>query len=103
MNLFFETSRQAWCFLCMAPLGIAVSFLADADVIAGRLRAVADTLLLLLAGMAALVMIVLCRETGLRLYHLLGLLTGTVLYFEGIGKIIRFIGRRQDLKRRAEK
>ncbi len=103
MKLFFETSRQAWCFLSMAPVGMAAALLMDADVIAGRLRAAADVLLMLLTGFAALVMMILCSEQGMRLYHLLGLVTGAVLYLEGIGKIIRCIIRRQDLKRRAEK
>lgn len=103
MTLFFETSRQAWCFLCMTPVGMAAALLMDADVIAGRLRAIADVLLLLLAGLGALVMIVLCRETGLRLYHLLGLMTGAVLYLQGIGKIIRLCIHRQEIKRSAEK
>ena len=103
MKLFFETGRQAWCFLCMAPVGMAAAFLMDADFIAGKLRPAADILLLLLSGLAALVMVVLCKETGLRLYHLLGFLTGVVLYLEGLGKIIRRVARRQDLKRCAEK
>ncbi len=103
MKLFFETSRQAFCFLCTVPFGIITAVLMDADVIAGKLRAVADVLFLLLTGLAVMVMIILCRESGLRLYHLLGLLTGAVLYQEGIGKIIRHIAYRQDLKHPTEK
>lgn len=103
MNLFFETSSQAGCFLCMVPVGMVSALLMDADVIAGKLRALADAILLLFAGLVCLLIIVLCRETTLRLYHLLGLLTGAVLYAEGIGKITRRFMYRQDLKRRTEK
>lgn len=87
----------------MVPLGLAAGFCLDAGVITGRLRPLADAVLLMVTGCAALAMIVLCREAGLRLYHLLGILTGAVLYTAGIGKIIRCIHHRQDLKRRAAK
>ena len=103
MTLFFETSRQAWCFLCLLPVGLAAAFLLDTDVIAGKLRPLADVFFLVVTGLAVLVMIVLCRDSGLRLYHMLGVLTGALLYLGGIGKIIHAIGCRQDLKRRAEK
>ena len=89
MKLFFETAHQADCFLLMIPLGLALAFLLDADVFAGRVRLLLDCLLILAAGAAVLVSIVFWRESGLRLYHLLGLFIGAVLYVHGIGRLIR--------------
>lgn len=98
MNLFFESSGQAVCFLCMTPVGMFIAFCLDTDVIAGKLRVFADLFLLLAAGVAVLFMLVLCKENDLRLYHFLGFATGAVLYVGGFGKIIRTLKRRQDSK-----
>ena len=91
MKLFFETSGQSVCFLLMIPVGFLLALLLDADVIAGRLRSAADIALLLLAGAACLWLIVLTGERGLRVYHVLGLLSGAVLYLCGIGRVIRIL------------
>lgn len=90
MKLFFETARQANCFLLMIPLGLVLAFLLDADVFAGRIRLLLDCLLIVAAGGAVLLSIVFWQESGLRLYHLLGLFIGAVLYVHGIGRLIRF-------------
>ena len=103
MKLFFETSGQASCFLCMVPLGLAMAIFLDISLIAGKMRPVMDVLVLLSAGLTVLVAIIFCRETTLRLYHLLGLTTGALLYTQGIGKIIRWFRIRQELGKRMKK
>jgi len=103
MNLFFETSRQAICFLCMVPVGFAAALCLELGRFHAGIRPVMDVLVLLMAGFAVLAAIVLCRESALRLYHLLGLLTGALICMEGVGKIIRWFVRRQDLKQRTAK
>ena len=72
MTLFFETAGQAQAFLAAVPLGLLLAACLDASVLAGPLRPVADVLMM-------------------RLYHLLALLTGAVLYTQGIGRLVRLI------------
>lgn len=101
MRLFFETTGQASRFLVMAPLGFVLALCLDADAATGRLRLFFDCVLLLACGMAALCTLSGLLESGLRGYHLLGLLTGAVLYTQGAGRIIHLIGRK--IRRRQEK
>jgi len=103
MNLFFETGSQAFSFLSMVPVGFAAAFCMEIGRFHTSIRALTDVFVMLAAGFVVLVIIVFCRENTLRLYHLLGLLTGTVIYMQGVGKIIRHLAARQDLKRRAAK
>ena len=98
MKLFFETGSQAIAFLCMVPLGFAVMLLLELSKFGTALRIITDVFVLLLAGFAVLAAVVFCQEDTLRLYHLLGLLTGALLCTQGVGKIIRWIIRKQDLK-----
>lgn len=98
MSLFFETANQASCFLLMTPIGFAVALLLDADAISGWLRPAADVLALLCAGAALLAAVAATGESGLRLYHLLGVLTGGILYHQGVGRIVRMIARRRRAK-----
>lgn len=99
MNLFFETAGQAGCFLIMLPIGFAAAACLDAGAAAGRLRPALDVLVLLLAGVALLLAVVLLRENAVRAYHLLGLLTGAVLYVCGVGRAIRLMGARRRRKK----
>ena len=103
MSLFFETSSQANCFLHLLPLGLCMAFCLDASAISGKIRPLMDVLVLVLAGSAVLWWMVLLDENKLRLYHVLGMLTGMLLYMRSIGKIIRTIRQKQDLKRRMKK
>ena len=95
MKLFFETSHQAMCFLLMAPAGFLAALLLDADALAGVLRPLADVAVLLLAGAAVLVLTSAAGESGVRLYHLLGALTGAVVYLCGAGRIVRMLKRKK--------
>ncbi len=99
MKLFFETAGQAQRFLIMVPLGFALALCLDADAWTGRLRAAADCLFLLLCGWLMLCTICVLRENSLRIYHMLGLLTGAILYLLGVGRIVRTIRRRIFLRR----
>jgi len=103
MTLFFETGNQAVCFLVMLPAGLLTAFMLDIRLRSPYIRPLADVLILLAAGITLLYAVVLCREPVFRLYHLLGLCAGAVLYMQGIGKITAHFRRRQDLKRRASK
>lgn len=104
MKLFFETAHQADCFLLMIPLGFMLALCLDADAAAGPIRLILDCLLILAAGAAVLSAIAFWRESGLRLYHLLGLLIGAVLYVHGLGRLIRLAARKvRNHPRRQEK
>jgi uncharacterized membrane protein len=101
VNLFFETSGQAWRFLCVVPLGFVAALCLDAQS-SGVLRVLADVVLLMAVGIGTLVVIVFCGDARTRLYHLLALVTGAQLYLQGIGKIVRLIRLRQELRARAQ-
>lgn len=91
MTLFFETVGQAQAFLAAVPLGLLLAACLDASVLAGPLRPVADVLMMLAAAASLMAMMLLARDEALRLYHLLALLTGAVLYTQGIGRLVRLI------------
>lgn len=91
MTLFFETAGQAQAFLAAVPLGLLLAACLDASVLAGPLRPVADVLVMLVAAASLMAMMLLARDEALRLYHLLALLTGAVLYTQGIGRLVRLI------------
>ena len=91
MTLFFETAGQAQAFLAAVPLGLLLAACLDASVLAGPLRPVADVLMMLAAAASLMAMMLLARDEALRLYHLLALLTGAVLYTQGIGRLVRLM------------
>lgn len=92
MKLFFETAGQAQAFLAAVPLGLVLAACLDASVLAGPLRPLADVLMMLTAGFALMGMMLLSRDEALRLYHLLAILTGALLYTQGIGRLVRLAG-----------
>ena len=96
MKLFFETTRQAGCFLCMVPIGFVMSLCTDISIKAGKIQPVLDVLITLLTGISVLGGVVLLGENQLRLYHMLGMTTGAILYTQGIGKMIRLFRRKKD-------
>ena len=91
MTLFFETAGQVQAFLAAVPLGLLLAACLDASVLAGPLRPVADVLVMLTAAASLMAMMLLARDEALRLYHLVALLTGAVLYTQGIGRLVRLI------------
>ncbi|MCI6039869.1 MAG: hypothetical protein MR742_05020 [Clostridiales bacterium] len=98
MRLFFETTGQAQAFLAAVPLGLVLAACLDASVLTGPLRPLADVVMMLAGGIALMVMMLLARDEALRLYHLLAVLTGAVLYTQGIGRLVRMM--RTSLKKR---
>ena len=94
MTLFFETAGQAQAFLAAVPLGLVLATCLDASALAGPLRPVADVLMMLTGAAALMAMMLLARDEALRLYHLLAILTGAVLYTQGIGRLVRLIRER---------
>lgn len=88
MKLFFETAAQANVFLVMIPVGLAAAALLDLAAHPSVLRPLWDVLILLLSGAALAFGIVLLGDTGLRIYHLLALVTGALLYVTGIRALL---------------
>lgn len=84
MKLFFETAAQASVFLLTVPLGLLLAFLVDLSGRSGALRPLWDVLIMLAGFAAAGAAIVIFGDSGLRIYHLLALLTGMLLYLLGI-------------------
>lgn len=88
MSLFFETSHQARVFLAAIPIGIAMGLLLDLLGRAGRFRVLLDVLCLLMCGVCLILLLILTRDDGLRLYHLLALFVGACIYLLGVGRLI---------------
>lgn len=103
MAPFFETKSQAWVFLGMIYLGLGLGVIYDA---LGLLRktekkgfiAGADLIFFLLAGGTLTMALVMTGQDGLRLYSLLGLACGGLLYVLGLRRLVlgiaAFMGKR---------
>lgn len=89
MKLFFETAAQARAFLAMLPLGIFLAVCYDLASAAKGSRPFWDVLLMLLCGLGVALFLLWTKADGLRLYHLLALCMGCILYFRGIGALLR--------------
>ncbi|MDD3334197.1 MAG: spore cortex biosynthesis protein YabQ [Eubacteriales bacterium] len=89
MKLFFETARQAQVFLLTIPLGFALALGFDLSSLSGRFRPLWDVLLFLGCAFALICMTLLTKDEGLRIYHLLAVLCGMLLYFCGFGSLWR--------------
>ena len=93
MAPFFETNSQAWVFLGMVYLGLALGILYDGLSPLRRsgkkgLTACTDLIFFLLAGAALTLALVVTGQDGLRLYALLGLLCGGILYLMGLRRLL---------------
>lgn len=89
MRLFFETADQARAFLAAVPLGIALAACLDLTSLTGPLRPLADAMTVLAGGAALMAAMLLVRDESLRLYHLLAVLCGAVIYTCGLGRLAR--------------
>ena len=93
MAPFFETQNQAWVFLGMVYLGLGLGLIYDG---VGLLRrsgkkgraVVLDLFFFLLAGAALTLALVMTGQEGLRLYALLGLVCGGIVYLLGLRRLI---------------
>lgn len=100
MNLFFETSGQAQIFLATVPIGFLLALLIDVDRGLGALRPVWDVLCMLACGAMMLMVLLMMRDGGLRVYHALALLTGSLLYLVGVRRAISAVRRRLGKKQK---
>ena len=89
MRLFFETDGQGISFLAAIPLGFLLAVCLDCAKGRMVLRAVLDVIVLMICGFILLLLTVFLSEEMLRIYHLLGLATGGVLYLRGTWRIKR--------------
>ena len=86
-----------------AALGLLLAACLDASALTGPLRPLADALLVLGGGLALMVAMLLVRDETLRMYHLLALLTGAVLYSQGIGRLVRMARARIQKRKKTRK
>ncbi len=93
MAPFFETQSQAWIFLGMVYLGLGLGLIYDG---LGLLRrsgkkgwaVVTDLFFFLLAGASLTLALVITGQDELRIYALLGLVCGGVVYLLGLRRLI---------------
>jgi hypothetical protein len=93
MAPFFETQSQAWVFLGMVYLGLGLGFVYDG---LGLLRRSGkkgwtvgtDLLFFLLAGASLTLALIITGQDELRIYALLGLVCGGIVYLLGIRRLI---------------
>jgi len=91
MKLFFESSEQACFFAMMVSLGFVTGFCVQEGKGEGWFRFLTDLLLLLACGIAVTSLLLSGKDESLRIYHLLGLLTGVILYVSGVSRLIRWV------------
>ncbi len=87
MKLFFETSGQASAFLLTVPLGFLLAFFLDTHHSFSMFRMWADLSVILLTGILILILLLYSNSAFFRLYHMLGILIGTILYTEGLHQL----------------
>lgn len=87
MNLFFETSGQAYAFLFTLPLGFLLAFCLDLFGKARKLRPLLDICTLLSCGLILVWLLLILQDERMRLYHILAVFLGAILYLCGVGQI----------------
>lgn len=93
MAPFFETQSQAWVFLSMVYLGLGLGLVYDG---LGLMRRSGkkgwtigtDLLFFLLAGASLTLALVITGQDELRIYALLGLVCGGLVYLLGLRRLI---------------
>ena len=93
MRLFFETESQSWIFLAMVYAGIGIGALYHAGSILRRrygkiATVIIDIIIFLAAGGIGAVALIVTGQNSLRLYALLGLMTGGIIYSLGIRAVL---------------
>lgn len=94
MNLFFETTAQAHIFLATIPLGFALALIIDITSHAGHMRLLLDVLCLLVCGIALICLMLMFKDKGIRIYHLLALIIGAILYLLGVKQLMISVWRK---------
>jgi len=87
MTLFFETMHQAVCFLAAVPLGMLAAAGLSAGKAKGAVRLMLDLIILAVCGVMQLALVVVLRDSALRMYHVTGALCGAILYLCGVDKL----------------
>lgn len=103
MRLFFETGGQANAFLFTLPLGFLLALFLDVTRYTGHLRPVLDVCALVGCALTLLALILFMRDQGARLFHILAIFTGAILYICGVGRLLRCSVRRIKKKLRMRK
>ena len=88
MKLFFETSIQARAFLSAVPLGLALGVLLNLESCFPGWKVLWDVLLMLLCAAGIGMLLFWTGEDRLRIYHLLAVGTGLLLYRCGAGCVL---------------
>jgi hypothetical protein len=93
MAPFFETQSQAWVFLGMVYLGLGLGIVYDGFGLVRRSGNKGwiigtDLLFFLLAGASLTLALVITGQDELRIYALLGLVCGGLIYMLGLRRLI---------------
>lgn len=91
MKLFFETASQVCSFLSAVPVGFGAALCIDLGKNSGMLRLWIDLLLVTACGASLFWLVYVLQEESLRLYHLLGLVCGALIYLRGMGTVFRLV------------
>lgn len=91
MKLFFETASQASVFLLMLPIGMLLAACVELTGKTGAGKPIWDILVVLLSGVLLGIGVVFLNDTTIRLYHLLAVLCGWILYCLGIQRFFIII------------
>ena len=86
MKFFFETEIQSTVFLLTVAGGFLLCMLLDVNLKSVLVQAVLDLLLLTGTGAGIVLFMMFSQDPSLRIYHLLGLMCGSILYICGIGR-----------------
>lgn len=89
MKLFFETAQQAGGFLVMVPVGLFLAMLTDLTGNCRKSRPLCDVFVMLIGCAILGWLLIVTGDERIRLYHLLAVLTGAVLYMTGLRRIFR--------------
>ncbi len=96
MAPFFETRNQSFVFLGLMYVGLGLGLVYDVLHLGRKaerkaVTAAADLLFFLLAGLALTLSLVVTGQNGLRLYALLGLVCGGIVYVMGVRSLLKGI------------
>lgn len=94
MKLFFETEFQTSAFLLAFPIGFVMFLLMDAGVKCPLVQTMIDLLVLQGVGFSLIALALYTGDSSVKLFHLLGLVCGALLYTSGLGRCIRRVKKR---------
>lgn len=98
MKLFFETSAQAMIYLLMLPLGILFAACVDLASVIKTARPVFDLMCTMACALCLGICVILFNDNTLRLYHMLSVLSGCLLYLLGIRRVVGWLRHKWDVR-----